>query len=123
MVSKLRLSLRHVESLDTVIVTVPAENYGSTNIDLLQSLDSAFADLAVNTASISVVLDLCAIEISGSHFLACLDSLEKQLASTGRRLVVCGDRTGLIQLVNWSDRMCCQRDLVAALNQCVLQPA
>ena len=123
MVSKLHLSLRHVKPLDTVIVTVPVANYGSTNFDLLMRLDSAFADVAGNTASLSVILDLSAIEISGSHFLACLDSLEKQLASTGRRLVVCGDRTGLIQLVNWSDRMSYQRDLVSALNQCALLPA
>jgi len=123
MTTKINLYVRQFDTLNTVIVTIPGQNFGSTNVELLQVLHVSLDEAATGTDSETVILDLSDIEISGSGFLTCLDLFQRQLASAGRQLVVCGDRTGLIELVNWAGRMRYQVDLTAALNASALQPA
>lgn len=121
MIAQFSLYVRQIDELDTVIVTIPARDFCSTNIEILQLLDLRLDQAANDTESETVILDLSAIEIAGSGFLTCLDSFQRQLSSAGRQLVVCGDQTGLIRLVNWTDRMRYQVDLTAALNSTSLQ--
>ena len=121
--SKPTIYLRQIDRLGTAIVTLPEDDYGSANQAKLDSLLVALDEMAAQTAEKNVILDLSEVAISGSAFLTCLDSFERQLKSAGRRLVVCRDRIGLIKIVNWAKRMNYQCDLAAALEWCALQSA
>ena len=121
--SKLPIYLRQIDRLGTAIVTLPEDNYGSANQAKLDLLLAALDKVVTQTAEENVILDLSEVAISGSAFLTCLDSFERQLKSAGRRLTVCSDRIGLIKIVNWAKRMNYQCDLAAALEWCAFQSA
>jgi hypothetical protein len=108
---------------DAIVVSIPAGNYGSTQVDRLRTFQTALADVMGSTANTKVILDMSAVEACGSGFLTCLDFVRSKLIANGRQLVVCGDRMGLLQTVQWSERMQCQRDLASALNLCSRQSA
>ena len=114
------MSVQRIEEHDTILISVSAGNYGSLNIAKLRALRIALHATAVERSSSTVILDLSAVESCGSGFLTCLDSCYRALHKAGRCLIVCGDRTGLIEIVNWTERLQYQPDLHSALKQSAL---
>lgn len=107
----------HFES-STLVLTVAAGGLGSLAIERLTHLESEFQSW-LTTSARTVIVDLTNVTDAGSGLLGCLARFRQQLQRAGKKLVVCGDRCGLVEHVGWSTLMCLQADVPQALRQAV----
>lgn len=100
----------------SLILTVAPGNYGSLELSRLAHLEAELEGW-LSTSAATVILDLSQVRDSGSGLLGCLARLRTNLQRMGKSLVLCGDATGLIALVGWSELMNLQSDVAQAVRQ------
>lgn len=101
----------------TLILELNSCAYGSLDLDRLKQLDSELRDISLISAADVVILDLSNVTTGGSGLLTCLGRFRDDLSQDGKRLIVCGDRVGLIAQVGWSQRMNLTADIRQALDR------
>ncbi len=113
-------SARFITESPMLVLTLNSGTYGSLELDRLEQLEDEFREWGLATSASDIIIDLSKVTACGSGLLNCLARFRQQLALRGKRLVLCGDQTGLIAQVGWSLLMNLQTDLDQALEHCVL---
>lgn len=113
---------RLIADSQTLVITLNAGSYGSLEVDRLNrldQLDAEFREWRLAPSASEIIVDLSMVTTCGSGLLGCLARFREQLARMGKRLVICGDQSGLIAHVGWSKLMNLQADLDQALEHSV----
>ena len=101
-----RVSSRYISKAACLLLTPAAGTYGSTELDTLERqgerLVACGCGEAPHAPVTQVVVDLSLVSVGGSGLLGVLAQFRQQLALEGRTLCLCGDQTGLLQMVGWS---------------------
>lgn len=107
--------VRMLPQAAAVVLTPKSKTYGSLE---LQKLDKLRRDLSEFQpwSMESLVVDLTGVVQHGSAFLAVLIELAIRLRRTGTELIVCGDQTGLLELIGGQKWCSLVTDLPAALD-------
>jgi anti-anti-sigma regulatory factor len=113
------LSARPVFETESLVLTLDSGTFGSLELDRLDQLETELREWRLTTAARFVVIDLSRVTSCGSGLLGCLARLRTQLELMGKKLVVCGDNTGLIEVVGWAVQMNLQADVQQALRHAV----
>jgi anti-anti-sigma regulatory factor len=106
---------RLITGSSTLILTLAPGMYGSLELDRLQQLDAELGEWRLVASPHHMIIDLSKVTAYGSGLLGCLARHRQQLALMGRRLLLCGDQSGLIADVGWSGLMNLQLNLEQAL--------
>jgi len=78
------------------VLRVPAEDFGSLSFDRLAGFERELFRLARRFPCASWIIDLSGIQVAGAALLGTLVRCGRAVSVTGARLVVCGDRGGLL---------------------------
>jgi anti-anti-sigma regulatory factor len=108
-------SARLITGSQTLVLTLNSGTYGSLELDLLEQLAAEFREWSLATSANDMIVDLSKVTAYGSGLLGCLARFREQLASMRKRLVICGDQSGVVAHVGWSQLMDVQPDLKQAL--------
>jgi anti-anti-sigma regulatory factor len=112
---KSTLVVRHAPHLQTTIVTLRGETFGSLETGKLQQLQ---ADLTgVSCFEPQLIIDLVGVRQYGSAFLSELIRWIRQLERPEGSVIICVDRTGLLQCCALDRWLTIRPDLLAALNE------
>ncbi len=107
-----------VPQVDAAILTPVSATYGSLEFPKLAQLGSDLARFRSDFRGAQVIVDLSGIKQHGSGFLNELIEFATDLRRRDIPLVICGDRSGLVQIVGGSAWCVVATDLVAALEAC-----
>ena len=108
---------RTVEHLNTAIVTIRGNTYGSLEEAKLARLRIDLQQIVglLDQRSDSVIIDLTSVSFMGSGFLQQLFHGIRAIGRDPKRILVCGDQTGLLKLCATDRWLTVCQDLEEAL--------
>ncbi len=110
--------VRNVHQVAAAILTPVSATYGSLELPKLAQLGTDLARFANQFRGSQVIVDLTGIKQHGSGFLNELIAFANDLRRREILLVVCGDQSGLVQIVGGEAWCVITADLVQALEVC-----
>ena len=109
------ISLPHI---DTIALILAREDYGSLHTERLKALKREFMQLIARTNTDYLVVDMDAVSHLGAAFLKVLLDCDRVLSQLGRRLVLCGDRHGVLDSARLSHQLNVQHNWYDAIAWC-----
>ena len=104
--------------LDAEVVTLQHPQYGSAELEALTTLAGHLRRLAKDGEATQLVLDVSAVRYAGAAWLGVIAEFVRACRNTGRRVMLCGDQTGLLAWAKFDHAAPIYGNVANALGNC-----
>ena len=104
--------------LDAEVVTLQRPQYGSAELEELTILAGHLRRLVKDGDAKQVVLDVSAVRYAGAAWLGVIAEFVRACRKAGRRVMLCGDQTGLLAWAKFEQAAPIFSNVATALRSC-----